>query len=415
MSSDDGRRAVDVSALVVNYNSTHLALDMLESLASQKPRAPDGRELSLEFVFVDNDSPDLDPDKLEEIRALPDNGFPGHVVLNDQNAGYAGGMNLAYEHARGEYVLVLNPDLVFFDGCVEALYRHLVSHPDVGAVGPDGWWENGREVRLPPNILPTMWDLWFCTLAHVVPSINRRYTDVRVRNALRAWRAVKPVALDMLSGACVMLPRAVIDEMGGFFDGGYPLYYEDTDLFRRIRALGKRLVLVPDAQIVHYYNRSGTTDPSGALARYWRARTHYYRKWYGLAGRVSDWLCRKLLHTEWARNRRSLLEARVIDLGDTTEPPTVEFGRHLDDYLIEVCQDAAFLLAAGMFGRGDRWRPGPSFWRAFGASEYYLRVVDLSSPHPVEVAMFRFRRVTAPAARVAAEPAPEETRVGQEV
>ncbi|MFQ5505150.1 MAG: glycosyltransferase, partial [Planctomycetota bacterium] len=177
--------SVDVSVLIVNYNSTGLALDLMRSLLAQDPRAPDGSRLRVECVFVDNASPMVDDEKLSEIRNLIGSELPGHVVLNTQNAGYAGGMNLAYRHARGEYVFVLNPDVMFFPDCTGRLYRYLVTHPDAGAAGPQAWWEHDKRVRLPPNILPTMWDLFFCTLAHIVPSVNRRYMDARVRATLR--------------------------------------------------------------------------------------------------------------------------------------------------------------------------------------------------------------------------------------
>jgi N-acetylglucosaminyl-diphospho-decaprenol L-rhamnosyltransferase len=397
---------IDVSALVVNYNTTQLALDMLESLAAQRPRAPDGRPLRLEFVLVDNASPQLDHEKVEAIRALGRSPrLPGRVILHDANAGYAGGMNLAFAEARGSHVLVLNPDLVFLPGCVERLYAALFGHDDVGAVGPVGYWDRGREVMLPPNILPTLWDLVFCTLAHVVPGVNRRYTSARLDDALRVWTARGNVALDMLSGACVMLSRSTIDAIGGLFDPGYPLYYEDTDLFRRIKASGRRLLMVKGAEIVHFYNRSGTTNPGEAMRRYWVARDYYYGKWYGAGGRLVEHACRRFLASPLAARLRRRMSRSVVDLGDVTSPPILELGRHCRRFVLEMCQDPGFLLAAGILGSGRSWTPGASFWRAFGESEYFLRAVDLSQGRPEELHVFRFRRVPAggEAVRAAAE------------
>ena len=72
--------------------------------------------------------------------------------------------------------------------------------------------------------------------------------------------------------------------------------------------------------------------------------------------------------------------------------------------LIEVCQDAAFLLAAGILGAGASWTPGASFWNAFGNSEYFLRCIDISGSEPEELIIYRFRRISHPAL-------PEEPRV----
>ena len=403
-------RAFDISALVVNYNTTQLALEMLQSLREQRPCGPDGQPLRVEFVFVDNDSPELEAQSapLAEIRELARRrDLPGTVVLNHENAGYAGGMNLAWSHARGEYALVLNPDLVFLDGCIERLYCELVEHPEVGAVGPVGYWDRGREVQLPPNILPTLGDLWSCTLAHVFESANRRYVGRRLHEALKVYRSQEPVSLAMLSGACVMLSRATIERIGGLFDPAFPLYYEDTDLFRRIHAEGLALVMVKSAEMAHFYNRSGTTNPDEAMRRYWKAREYYYGKYYGGFGKLSERICRRFLRSKLAGRARERMTARVQDLGDVWEPPTLELGRHCESFVLEMCQDAGFLLAAAILGKGDRWTPGESFWHAFGESEYFLRAVDLSAPEPEELAVFRFRRVPAPKS----DPAPSEAAV----
>lgn len=397
-------KAVDISALVVNYNSTRLAEEMLQSLASQQARTPEGRKLSIEFVFVDNASPMQDPEALADIQKLAQERLPGQIVMHDENLGYAGGMNLAHDHAKGEYMLVLNPDLVFMPGCVEALYAHLRSHPGTGACGPIGYWDRGKEVRLPPNILPTLGDLWSCTLAHVFDSANRRYIERRMKGALRTYRAREDIELDMLSGACLMLPSSVIREMGSFWDASFPLYYEDTDLFRRIGKLGKKLVQVDGAEIAHFYNRSATTNQGEAMRRYWIAKRRYYRKYYGRVGAWLEALSRRFLQSRLSERARKHLESRVVDMGDVSEPPTLDLGRHCEDYLIEICQDAAFLLAAGILGSGTSWTPGPSFWNAFGNSEYYLRCIDISGDRAEELVVYRFRRISHPAL-------PEEPRL----
>ncbi len=389
-----GDPGVDLSALVVNYNTTRLCLDMLRSLAAQEPRAADGRPLRIEFVFVDNASPIRDEAAFAKIEEMAGGGqLPGTVILHEENSGYARGMNLAYSRAGGRRVLVLNPDMVFLEGCIERLWRFLDAHPEAGAVGPAGYWERGREVLLPPNVLPTLGDLWRCTLAHAFPAANRAYMARRLAEALPVYRAKGPVSLEMLSGACLMLDRSTIEEIGGLFDPNFPLYYEDTDLFRRIRATGKELFYLPDAHLAHFYNRSGTTNPKEAMRRYHMARAYYYGKWYGPLGTLSESLCRAFLRTRFATRARRKMEARVRDLGDVTEPPVLEFGRRCDRFILEMCQDAAFLLAAAIFGSGDRWSPGPSFWEAFGESEYFFRALSLDGSEPEEIGVFRFRRV----------------------
>jgi GT2 family glycosyltransferase len=401
----------DLSALVVNYNTCQLALDMLRSLAAQNARHPDGRPLSIEFVLVDNASPQRNDAILEEIRQFGRDVMPGQVILHTENSGYAGGMNLALEHASGEHIFVLNPDLVFLPGCVERLFAHLSSDPEIGLVGPQGYWEEGREVLLPPNILPTLGELWTCTFAHGSRWWNKLYISRRVFEALRVWAAKEPSELEMLSGACLMLRRSTIPEIGGLFDDAFPLYYEDTDLFRRVTKARKKMVLVPDAEIAHFYNRSGTTNQAEAMRRYWAARLVYYRKYYGLLGVISERLCRRIKEGGFVRRGRRKMDQRVHDLGDIYERPVLQLPRRCDHFLVEVCQDSAFLLAAGMFGSGHTWTPGESFWLAFGTADYYLRVLDLDGKRPEEIGVYHFRRIPAPEPEAAAAPSPAEGAV----
>jgi len=396
----------DISALVVNYNTAKLALDMLHSLEAQRPRDASGRLLEMEFVFVDNASPMRDDQSIEEIRRFGRERLPGKVLLAQENLGYAKGMNLAFEHAQGETILVLNPDLVLLEGCVQSLYRSLHSDPRIGATGPIGFWERGREVRLPPNILPTLSDLVLSSLAQISPLVNRFYRQRRVRDALRIFEAEEPLTLPMLSGACLMLRRETVDALGFLFDPEFPLYFEDTDLFRRLADQGKTLVQVPEAQMAHFYNRSGTTNQGEAFRRYWKARSYYYGKWYGPIGRLVEGVCKKILHTDLAGRTARIREREVCDLGRITEPPVLRFPREMKRCLLEFCHDAGFLLAAAMFGSGKEWRPGPSFWEAFGPSVYYFRVLDLDGGTPREVGLWRFERVSAPA------PLKEEVHAG---
>ena len=86
-----------------------------------------------------------------------------------------------------------------------------------------------------------MRDLIGVTLADLFPGWCRRYSRKRNAEAVRVWTARKDVDVAMLSGACFVMRRGFIDEIG-FFDERFPLYYEDTDLSMRIKRAGKRIV-----------------------------------------------------------------------------------------------------------------------------------------------------------------------------
>ncbi len=384
----------DLSVLIVNYNSWRLCVDAIRSLEQYPPRSREGRELEYEVIVVDNCSPLRDEVAEAELEAmLPPS--RGELIRHDRNGGYSTGMNLAYARSKGRYVLVCNPDLLFTAGCLTALFQGMEADESIGAAAPIGFLDEGREACLPPNILPTLSDLIGLTLAALSPRFTRAYTRRRTRRALPVWRASEDVDLEMLSGCCFLMRRSFIAEIG-FFDERFPLYFEDTDLSVRIRRAGKRIVQIAAAELIHFYNRSGQTDHSLPMERYWISRKRYYRKWYGLSGAALYGLCRALLLSSWGKRRGKLPpHPWLVDLGSMPGKPTLEFGRSYAQFLVEVALDPGFFLAAGMHGSGDRWSPSDSLMKEFGPTTYYFRVVDLQSAKLEQIGVYRYTRLAA--------------------
>ncbi len=371
--------STELSLLIVNYNSWRVCLGALRSFRACAPCGADGEPLPYDVVVVDNASPLRDPEAEELIEAELAT-MNGTLVRHHENGGYSTGMNLAYRHARGRLVLVSNPDIVYQPGAVDALLRYQDAHPEAGAVAPVGFWDEGMEGMLPPNILPTLADLVRLAIADVSPYWSRRYAAWRTRQALRVWLADTPIELDMLSGCCFVMRRELIERIG-FFDERFPLYFEDTDLSVRIRKHGLAIVQIPDSRIVHLYNRSAQTNHGEAMARYWKGRRIYYRKWYGRLGALLYDATRWMLNTKWAQARAKLCPQREIrDLGTSNDKPVLRFDAPLARYLVEGALDAHFYLAAGIVGSGDSWTPTDSLFRGFGPTTYFWRVVDISDP-----------------------------------
>ncbi|MEZ5963038.1 MAG: glycosyltransferase family 2 protein [Planctomycetota bacterium] len=363
---------IELSLLIVNYNSWKLCA---EAVRSFHQHAPTG--MTWEVVVVDNASPLRDAAAEADLERVLDQ-VGGRLIRHHENGGYSKGMNLAFAHASGRLILVSNPDVVFKPSCVQALADYLDVHPEAGAVAPVGYWDRGLDGLLPPNILPTIPDLLSLALADVSPRWSRRYAARRTQAALPIWLADTPVNLPMLSGCCFLMRRSTIDELG-LFDERFPLYYEDTDLSMRLRRAGLEIVQVPEAKIVHLYNRSGQTDHGEAMERYWRSRRLYYRKWYGwLGGKLYD-AVRWFLQTGWARRRATLSpQEHIHDLGTTDDKPVLRFPYSMQRYLVEGALDAHFFLACGIFGSGDSWTPSDSLFQGFGPTTFFWRVVDIS-------------------------------------
>ena len=386
---DPSRRAApELSILIVNYNSWAVCAECLRSLEGH------GSSISFEVIVVDNDSPVRD---LEAERSIEESiaRLGGKLVRHDDNGGYSTGMNLGLReaHPESQWILVSNPDVHYRDGTIDELVRAMEADEEIGAATPIMWWDFKGEGLLPPNILPTLPDLLRLFHASITDRALRGYSSRRCREALRIWRPDGDVSMNMLSGACVLMRRTFIEEIG-FFDERFPLYYEDTDLSRRILRAGKKIVQVESAKLIHHYNRSASTNHGEAMRRYWISRRRYYRKWEGLLGSALYHTMRVFQSSalgRWCASSNPYPD--VIRLEASPDKPVLQLPKHCGDYLVEICLDWNYYLAAATFGSGDQWTPPDSLWSVFGPTEWWFRVVDLTDPKLPQLGMWTFRRL----------------------
>ena len=370
---------VGLAALIVNFNTGTYAVCCVESLLHEWQQAGRDRE-RLQIVCVDNASPeDQEPflARLEELGV--------EVVRSPDNLGYAAGMNLAYEHTRGEpgdVVAILNPDLHFLPGTVESLIDYVLDHPEVGCVDPATSIDPLGVFSLPRNLLPTVLEHWRVMLAQLLPFFGRLYSRYRVERNIEWWTTDQPLETDMLSGCCLFMRRAVVDEMGRPMDPRYPLYFEDTDLFRTLQGLGYKVVHHRGIRILHHWSRSaqvsGLVDDE-PTRRFEVSRKAYYRKFYGPLGRWLYGLMNSIA-ARWPVAWRARPILPLVDLGPLSEPVTVQLPRHCK-YLVEISVSPTFVICAGVFGEGDSWTCPPETWEWLFQIDFFLRAVDMDTRH----------------------------------
>jgi hypothetical protein len=366
----DGRR---LSALVVNYNSGAFAVNCVESLVREWAR--EGRDPArLEIVLVDNASPNDEEQHLVRCAAAG-----AMVIRSAENLGYAAGMNrclLETEGGPDDVVAVLNPDLCFAPGNIAVLMSYLAAHPECGVVAPRATIDPEEHLGLPKNPLPTPLEELRVFLAQVSPRLCRAYSRRRFRYSLPWWASDEPIVTDMLSGCCLFLRRAVIEDIGGLMDERYPLYYEDTDLFRNLDEHGYTIVQHTGTTVLHHWSRSsgfGTSFMGEPMRRYLISRAEYYRKYYGPLG----WgIVRSIerLGALWPKRLSHRAMHALELLGETSEPPELCFKRHAR-FAIEVALRPNWQLAVGVLGEGDRWRCPAETWTWFFDVDYFLRAV----------------------------------------
>jgi GT2 family glycosyltransferase len=249
----------EVSILVVSYNC---AADLRRCLASVREHVLGSR---WEVLVRDNASLDA-----QEVAALAD--APSVVVVaGSDNPGFGRANNELARLARAPFLLLLNPDTVLRSDTPTALRRALESDPTLGAAAPilenpDG---SLQDTWAPPQGL--LWE--FC---------EGNYLQGIVR--ARRWRALAARGNPSLhevgfaGGACLMVPTPLFRELGGF-DPDFFLNHEDMELCDRIRARGRRIVLLPRERVTHAEGTTQRRDWSGY------ARNRFVSRWIYLAKR----------------------------------------------------------------------------------------------------------------------------------
>jgi GT2 family glycosyltransferase len=229
-----------VDVVIVSYNSRDRLRVCVEPLLA----AP-----STNVIVVDNASPDA---SLEAVRELPLT-----AIQLSHNGGFAHGVNAGWRAGSSPYVLLLNPDARIDEPSIEALVLALEQDPELGAVAPRIVDEDGSldySQRRFPRLRSTYARAFF--LHRLFPSAP--WTDELVRDEEVYARRGSP---DWVSGACILLRRQALEELGGL-DEGFFMYGEDIDLCRRLRAAGYELLYDPTALVHH---EGGASAPRAHL------------------------------------------------------------------------------------------------------------------------------------------------------
>ena len=359
----------DVAAVLLNYNSGALCVSAVQSLLDQRFPGRAGSDGTLQIVVVDNASP---RDQRVELDPLLDLGV--ELIYHDRNDGYSGGMNLGITRVDAKYVLIANPDVLVLGDALKRMLAVLRGDASVGAVGPRGYLDSDRFLLLPPNDLPTLSLHLLASLGRVHRGIAEPAAHRRSRRFLKGWQAQGPFQVGMISGFGMLLPTDLAREMGPF-DENYPFYFEDADLCRRLKQAGRRVVIEPRAEMVHYYDQSARSAREEVSRRYLISRDYYYRKHYG---RLGSWLFER---AEKYADRRSQGTAdwrfAPFDrLGDVEQPVTIDLPEERE-FVFELTADPAFLFCGGHCATASSITIGDSAWDLLDPGQWFARLLDV--------------------------------------
>ena len=247
---------MDLSIIIVNWNTKNLLLQCLESVYQTIKR------IEMEVFVVDNGS-------IDGSIAAAKGRFPEvKFIQNEINLGFARANNQALSLAKGRYLLLLNPDTQVKKGALERLISFMDAHPEAGGAGAqllnsDGSRQNSiaNFPSLATELLNKSLLRWLFPKAY--PGKERNYLE--------------PIEVDSVIGACMVVKRDAIEPVG-LLDEGYFLFLEETDWCYRMKRTGWKIYHVPQAEIYHFQGKGVEMEKKKARVEYYRSLYRFFKK-----------------------------------------------------------------------------------------------------------------------------------------
>lgn len=231
-----------LTASIVVYKTTEIELKTIVDCALKSP---------LHTIYIVDNSPSNKSKAVIDCYQSPQLLY----IYGHGNIGYGAGHNIAIKKSielGATYHIILNPDIIFHTDAITALTQFMDQHPQVGAVMPNIIYPDGKNQRL-CKLLPTPFDIFARRLLprSLTTKRNERY-EMHFMGYDKPWNCPN------LSGCFMFLRTDILKQIGGF-DDRFFMYFEDTDLIRRIHQVSIT-AFYPNATIVHAHKAEHRTS-----------------------------------------------------------------------------------------------------------------------------------------------------------
>ena len=231
---------VDISIIIVNYNVQQFLKQCLQSIYASV------HNLSVEVIVVDNNSVDGSISMMKK-------DFPSiRLIENAQNLGFSKANNIGIGEAKGRYVLLLNPDTLLEEDCLQKCFEFSEREEKIGAIGVKLL--DGKGAYLPESKrgFPSPW----ISIAKFT-GLGKLFSKSSFFNGyyMGHLSSDETTDVDVLCGAFMFIPSKVLDDVG-LLDEAFFMYGEDIDLSYRIQESGYRVVYFPQTSIIHFKGES---------------------------------------------------------------------------------------------------------------------------------------------------------------
>lgn len=254
---------IKISVIIVNYESSKDTLECITALSHSKVN------FKYEVIVVDNS-------KKDNLRSFLNSKFPSIKYIKSENVGYGAGNNLGVKNALGKYILFLNPDTRVTPDTLKVLSDFLDKNRKAAGLSPVLTDEKGitfsqmGSKELTP--LRAIFSLTFINKIFPNNPISKRYF-------LHGVPTEKECEADAIPGSAFMIRKEVF-EKAGKFDENIFLYFEESDLGKRIRKLGYKLYITPKTKVMHKWKVDKKNSHLQKIFN--ESRFYYFKKHFGI-------------------------------------------------------------------------------------------------------------------------------------
>ena len=219
-----------LSIVLITRNSKSVLFDCLKALNNNDEITA---LKNSQWIIVDNDSND---GSIEEVLKL----YPQtQVIKNKDNVGFAKAANQGFKIAENDFILYINTDTEIKKDAISKLYNKIISDKNIAVIGPRLLRKNNT---IQKSVYPeaTLYTEIFKPIVKLIVSVKENF-----------YKSGKCYTVNSLRGACFIINKEYMKQVGGF-DERYFFYLEETDLFRQLKLIGKKICYLPESEVYHY-------------------------------------------------------------------------------------------------------------------------------------------------------------------
>ena len=253
---------MDLSIITVPWNVKDLVRDNFNSIYNNTTG------IDFEVIAIDNQSKDGTVEMLRKE-------FPQvNVIANNYNAGFSKANNQGIKIAKGDFVLLLNPDMRVNKGTLEGMVKWMKEHPEAGVAGCKLVSQTGETL---PHVrrYPTIWDqlVIMLKLVHLFPGLLNKYL-------YKDFDYETESEVDSIRGSFFMIRREVLDKLKGL-DERYFIWFEEVDFCRQTTNAGYKIMYTPVVSCVDFVGKSfSQVKRYKTQQMFTDSMLKYFKKWH---------------------------------------------------------------------------------------------------------------------------------------